>query len=265
MIDKYWPGPLTVVVPSYEEGQTIGIRMPDNIIALNLVQVSQRTIAAPSANFESNSPPSTCEDALKDLDGLVDIAIDGGPARFGVGSSVVDFTMEHPKVLREGVIKQKDVDEVTKKKTVLFVCTGNSCRSVMGEYMMKKHLNDRDDVEVISAGTGVFIRARASAETIKVLEEEGLDATDHEATPIDSVLLKKSDLVLVMTRGHRRQVLDRVPEIEKRVYLLKEFANIPRGSETDLDIPDPIGKSHAEYEECFLTIKEAIAKIEKLI
>ena len=68
-----------------------------------------------------------------------------------------------------------------------------------------------------------------------------------------------------MTRTHRMQVLDIVPNVEKRVYLLKEFANIPKGFEMELDVPDPIGRPHEAYEECLLTIKEAIERIVDLI
>ena len=121
LIDACWPGPLTVVVPAQEEGKTIGVRMPDHPIALRLVQDSQCTIAAPSANIEGNDPPSTCAEALRDLDGLVDIAVDGGPSRIGAGSSVIDMTKEHPEVLRGGAITQQDVERITNKKTVLFI------------------------------------------------------------------------------------------------------------------------------------------------
>jgi len=265
MIDAYWPGPLTVVVPAQEEGKTIGVRMPDHPIALKLVQDSQSTIAAPSANIEGNDPPSTCEQALKELDGLVEIALDGGPARIGVGSSVVDMTKESPVVLREGVITQKDVDRVTQKKTVLFVCTGNSCRSVMAEYLLKAKVQDRDDVEVASAGTGVYLQSTASSETIGVLQEEGLDAAEHLAQPVNTILLKKSDLIIVMTRNHRAQVLDRVPGVEKRVYLLKEFISNTSGSEEQLDLADPIGKPRSSYRECLTVIKESIHKIGDLV
>jgi tRNA threonylcarbamoyl adenosine modification protein (Sua5/YciO/YrdC/YwlC family) len=265
LIDAYWPGPLTVVVPAKEAGKTIGVRMPDHPVALRLVQESQRAVAAPSANIEGHEPPSTCREALTHLDGLVDIAIDGGTARFGTGSSVVDMTAASPVVLRDGVISQEDVDRVTGKKTVLFVCTGNSCRSVMAEYLLKSKVRGRDDVEVISAGTGVFIRSAASSETVSVLREEGIDATDHMAQPVNTILLKKADLIIVMTKGHRAQVLERVPEVEKRIYLLKEFSNILSNGEVDLDIADPIGKPHIAYKECLREIKEAIHKLEGLV
>jgi L-threonylcarbamoyladenylate synthase len=265
LIDKFWPGPLTIIVPSHKEGETIGVRMPDNKIALKLLDEAQCTIAAPSANFEGSPPPVTCQEALKELDGLVDIAIDGGNAKLGNGSTVVDLSKEGVQVLREGNIKKEDIQKVQKTKTVLFVCTGNSCRSVMAEYLFKSMMAGRDDVESISAGTSVFIHAKASNETISVLGKEGIDATKHLSQSVTRVLLKKSDLIVVMTRAHRSAVLERAPDIEKRVYLLKEFANTPASFQTELDIPDPIGQSHVAYQDCMSVIKESIVKLKDLI
>ena len=265
LIDAYWPGPLTVVVPAKEPDKTIGVRMPDHPIALKLVQESQCTIAAPSANFEGNDPPTTCQEALRDLDGLVEAAIDGGTAKIGISSSVVDFSKGNPTILREGVVKQEDIDRVVKRKTILFVCTGNSCRSVMAEYLLKSMAGGRDNIEVLSAGTGVFLQTTASAETISILKEEGIDASQHLSQAIHTILLKKSDLIIVMTRNHRQQVLERVPEVEKRVYLLREFVNAPAGSQIDLDVPDPIGQPHYAYKECYAIVKEAMHKIVELV
>ena len=265
VIDKYWPGPLTVIVPARHEGETIGIRMPDHTVALRLVEESGCTIAAPSANLEGKKAPINCQEALEDLDGQVDLALDGGPVDFGISSTILDFTKAHPTVIREGVITQPDIDRTINKKCVLFVCTGNSCRSVMAEYLLKSKLIGRQDVEVHSAGTSVYFKSTASQETLAVLRERGINAATHISRAMGNIMLKKSDLIFAMTRAHRAQILERVPSVEKRVYLLKEFGNAQRGFEGELDVPDPIGQPHFAYQECLLTVDEAIQRIEGLL
>ncbi len=266
LIDAYWPGPLTIVVPSKKsDADTYGVRMPDHVVAQKLCQESQCTIAAPSANLQGKPPPSTCTEALADLDGQVDIALDAGPARFGLGSTVVDMTTSEPKILRQGTIEEKFIFERVKQKTILFVCTGNSCRSVMAEYLLKDVLKDREDVEISSAGTSVFLRSTASSDTINVLKESGIDATKHISQPVNTILLKQADLIFVMTKSHRQQVLERVPEVEKRVYLLREFADIASDMTGNMDIPDPMGQDHRAYVDCKAVIKEAVKKIVELV
>ena len=260
---EFCPGPLTLVVPARDGETTIGVRVPDNLIAAKLVQEAQLTVAAPSANAAGMPPPRTCQEALANFDGRVELALDGGPCRLGRSSTVVDMTVRPPKVLREGAITQADIDQCVTRKTVVFICTGNSCRSVMAEYLLKSMVGDKP-VDVYSAGTSVFLQSRASAETLEVLREEGIDAGGHVSRPINSILLKKADLIFVMTRQHLRQVLERVPEVEKRVYLLKEF--VDRSSCQDgMDVPDPMGQSRQAYKDCLRLIKEAMHKIVDLI
>ena len=71
--------------------------------------------------------------------------------------------------------------------------------------------------------------------------------------------------ILLTHSAHRTQILDHVPYVEKRVYLIKEFCRQPPGVEVDLDVPDPIGQSHASYQDCLLTINEAVEKIVELL
>ncbi len=265
LADRFWPGPLTIILPSAEEGKTVGIRMPDHPVALTFVRESQCTIAAPSANAEGNPAPATCAEALRDMEGLVDLALDAGPAQIGQSSTVVDMTQGKPVVVRQGKIGQTEIDETVSKKLVLIICTGNSCRSVMAEYLLRQKLKGRQDIEVASAGTSVFLTAMASSGALKVLRERGIDASGHRSSPMTNILLHKADLILVMTQQHRQAVLRLVPDVEKRVYLLKEFSSEPIASGTDLDIPDPIGLSDSAYQDCVITINAALEKLVGLL
>lgn len=110
LMDALWPGPLTLVlkrskiVPDITVSGlgTVAIRMPKHKVALSLIWESKVPIAAPSANLAGRPSPTTAEHVLKDLDGRIDLILDGGPTRIGVESTVVDLTVNPPQVLRPG-------------------------------------------------------------------------------------------------------------------------------------------------------------------
>jgi L-threonylcarbamoyladenylate synthase len=105
-IRKFWPGPLTVILKS-RDGRSVGFRMPANRVAIELIKASGVPIAAPSANISGKAPPADAKLVLEDLDGRIDILIDSGRTAVGVESTVVDFTVDPPVVLREGAIKER--------------------------------------------------------------------------------------------------------------------------------------------------------------
>jgi len=262
IIDAFWPGPLTVIVPS-RDGKTMGLRMANHPVASELVWQSRCVLAAPSANIEGDNSPLDCDQALEKLNDLVEIALDSGPSEIGQSSTILDLT-EGRRILRQGPITEQEIEAEANKKHILFVCTGNSCRSVMAEYLLREMLAGRKDVEVSSAGTSAFLSGGPTEQTVQILEKEGINVAGHKARCLTKIMTKKSDLILAMTSMHRYQVTSFDAEATSRTYLLREFAKTAAG-EYDLGVPDPIGQGAQTYEECAKVIKESLEKILELI
>lgn len=108
LMEKFWPGPLTIILNA-ADGKTIGFRMPANKVALELIRAAAVPVIAPSANLSGEKPPVSAEEAVKGLEGKVDIVLDGGKTAIGIESTVVDLTMLPPKILREGAIKAEEI------------------------------------------------------------------------------------------------------------------------------------------------------------
>jgi L-threonylcarbamoyladenylate synthase len=104
-IDKFWPGPLTIILKS-KDGRKIGFRMPANKVALELISQAAVPVVAPSANISGAKPPTDAKEVLRELDGTIDVLIDSGPTEVGIESTVVDLTVTPPVILREGAIKR---------------------------------------------------------------------------------------------------------------------------------------------------------------
>lgn len=120
LVDRHWPGPLTVVldahpdVPRVTTGglETVAVRMPAHVVALELLHEAGVPIAAPSANRSGRPSPTTAADVVDDLGGDVDFVLDGGPCPVGIESTVVDARGAAPVLLREGAVTREDLGQV---------------------------------------------------------------------------------------------------------------------------------------------------------
>lgn len=122
IMKNFFPGPLTIIlnkkscVPDIltAKGNTVGIRMPDNEIALKLIELSGVPIATPSANISGRPSGIDIEDIKKDFEGKVDLFIDSGKSKIGNGSTIVKVEDNEIKILRQGIITKEQIEDICK-------------------------------------------------------------------------------------------------------------------------------------------------------
>ena len=141
---------------------------------------------------------------------------------------------------------------------ILFVCTGNTCRSPMAEAILKSR--KIDGLEVKSAGIYAATGSEASAHAKKVLEDQQIDH-NHSSNMLTVDSVRWADLILTMTISHKNAILQQYPDAAAKVFTLKEFT----GENYDVDVVDPFGGNLAIYQETYQELEKLITKaIEKL-
>lgn len=153
-------------------------------------------------------------------------------------------------------------EEEDEKVNILFVCTGNTCRSPMAEALFRDMVQKEglEGIEAGSAGIAAWPGQKATRQAERIMAELGLSLADHRTRPIDENLLNQADLILTMTEGHKSAILSEQPSVWNKIHTLKEFAG-----QEGRDIPDPFGKSDEEYRHAARQIRQALqAALDKL-
>ena len=157
---RFWPGPLTLVlpraraVPLMTTGglETVAVRVPAHPVARALIDAASRPIAAPSANRSGRPSPTCAEHVREDLDGRVDLVLDGGPTPVGVESTVLDMTSEPPTLLRPGGVTLEQLESCLGEVRVLSSDDDEAASRSPG--LRFRHYAPRARIVLIEPGTG---------------------------------------------------------------------------------------------------------------
>ena len=202
LMEAFWPGPLTMIFPKSEKVpygttgglDTVAIRMPDDPVANRLIALAGVPVAAPSANTSGRPSPTTADHVWQDMNGRIDMIIDGGPVGIGVESTIVDVSSAVPAVLRPGAITMEMLEEVLGEVSVDPAILGPLSADVRPKApgMKYKHYAPKADLTLVEPGTGTERESGAEQVTgaeqkngadrnTGAAQETGLDETQLQA------------------------------------------------------------------------------------
>lgn len=276
LVRKLWPGPLTLLceepdpaaapiaarVPASQLDELyhqhiVGLRCPDHPAAARLLTAAGVPVVASSANRSGRPAPTEFAAAVAEVGEHTAFALDGGKTRYATASTIVAVRGNRWEIQRAGAIDERTLQRAARSE-VLFVCTGNSCRSPMAEHLFRRRLAERLALSeaglaeagyaVSSAGVAAYAGMPASKGAREEMRQRGIDLERHQAQPLTPELLRRAERVFVMSPEHLTAVVRYAGGAGLRVELLD--AGSP--------ISDPMGGGPEEYRRAAQQIEQAV-------
>lgn len=281
-LDLLFPGKITTllkntfkkslpVFSTVREQKKIGWRIPDHPFCLALGKAFGKPVSTTSANLSGRGNAADVQEILSQLNGKPDLVIDAGPINKKSGSTIIDFTKQPLMIVRQGELKKTALKQLLPEQKfkfkksffeIVFVCSGNVCRSPMAEGILKAMLAKtrfKNIIHVSSAGTFHLPPTPVHNWAEKVAAANEINIHSHISGHVNEKIMDRADIVISMAVNHMRHLKKNYPEHAEKIILLKEWK---RGKKlSNPSIADPIGHGIDFFSDTFAEIHSELKRI----